>query len=476
MFALLLVAAAPTLAIGAQTLSVTSAVGGKHPIAIYPVNVGQSFRDTPFAPDVVVIPAGSFSMGSSEAETTREGREGDAAAWERPQRTVTLAGPLAVGKFLVTRKEYAYFVAAKKRPPPAGCNVLDGQWHFEPGRSFADAAMPQSDLDPAVCVDVEDAQAYADWLSAETGHRYRLLHEAEWEYAARAGTTTSRWWGDDSGALCRYANGADQSFDREHPGDEKTNKSCDDHFVGTNPGDAFPANPFGLHDMIGNVWEWTADCFVAGYGHASEFAGVTISGGDCTRRVIRGASWHNHPDALRSAARYWLAPDMRSSSVGFRVARLSDGTEPRFRPVNTLPRHATPHFNFVTIMVSDFDRAFAFYTQALGMRERGRAQITPHYFEVVMGYDRQPLSAGISLTFRDDQPGPRGNGSSSINIVIKDLAGVMARATRLGGKVAQPLSRSDTPQLSYSIARVMDPDGNTLELVEYHHISRALQR
>jgi formylglycine-generating enzyme len=295
----------------------------------YPVAVGASFSDQPYAPELVVIPPGSFMMGSTEEETTREGRRADTAAFERPTHMVVLSRALAVGRFLVTRREYGIFVAATNRPAPNGCNVLDGKWQFEAHRSFADTAYPQTDLDPATCVDLEDTAAYAAWLSRRTGHAYRLLHEAEWEYAARAGTQTSRWWGGDRTEICRHANGADQSYDRTYPGDAHVNTGCDDRFVQSNPTNAFSPNPFGLYDMIGNVWEWIGDCFAPTYAAAPSDASAPITNGDCTRRVIRGGSWHNYPDALRSAARFWLPPDMRSSSVGFRLARLPDPAPPR---------------------------------------------------------------------------------------------------------------------------------------------------
>lgn len=292
----------------------------------YPVPVGKRFRDRTDGPELVVIPAGSFIMGASEAETTREGRRAETAAYERPQHVVSLGTPLAVGRLLVTRKEYGAFVAATQRPAPPGCNVLDGKWQNETQRSYADPGFPQTDLHPALCVGVVDAEDYVAWLSTQTGHRYRLLHEAEWEYAARAGSSGARWWADDRSGLCRHANGADLSYDRAHPGDDKVNRSCDDGFAHSNPGDAFAPNAFGLHDMLGNVWEWTADCFVSSYAGATANASDDITTGDCTRRAIRGASWHNYPDALRSAARFWLPPDMRSSSLGFRVARLADAS------------------------------------------------------------------------------------------------------------------------------------------------------
>jgi formylglycine-generating enzyme required for sulfatase activity len=283
----------------------------------YPVAAGQHFRDLPQAPDLVVVPAGEFMMGSTPEETTREGRRADTAAFEQPRRRVVLPGPLAIGRFLVTRAEYRAFVDATHRAAPPGCNVLDGRWQFQAGRSFEDTAFAQTDRHPASCVNTEDAQAYAAWVSARTGHRYRLPHEAEWEYAARAGTTAARWWGDEHQSICAHANGADRSFDRVYPGDAKTNRSCDDGFVQSSPVDAFPPNSFGLHDMIGNVWEWTEDCF-------TEQLGAPAQGAECARRSIRGGSWHNFPDALRSAARFWLPRDMRSSSVGFRIVRLPD--------------------------------------------------------------------------------------------------------------------------------------------------------
>jgi predicted enzyme related to lactoylglutathione lyase len=141
-------------------------------------------------------------------------------------------------------------------------------------------------------------------------------------------------------------------------------------------------------------------------------------------------------------------------------------------PVDTLPRIAAPHFNFLTLVVADFDRAFAFYTAVLGMKERGRAQPNAQFYEVVMGFDQQPLTTGISLSWRNGPPAVRGNGASSINLVVRDLAGILTRVERYGGKLVTPLTRADGPRVAYSLARVEDPDGNALELVEYHRIVR----
>ena len=292
----------------------------------FPVPVGATFQDRSFAPQLVVVPRGSYLMGASADEAEREGRRAETAAWERPRHRVVVPTSLAVGRNLVTREEFAAFVEATHRPMTSGCMVLDaGIWQDEARRGYADPAFVQTDRDPAVCVAVEDAEAYAAWLSQTTGHAYRLLHEAEWEYVARAGSTASRWWGDDRTSLCRHVNGADLSYRALHPTDEHANATCDDGYAHSSPAGAFAANPFGLNDMLGNVWQWTADCFVPGYDHAPAVASTPITSGDCSRRMIRGGSWHNGPDALRSAARFWLPPGMHSSSVGFRVVRLPDG-------------------------------------------------------------------------------------------------------------------------------------------------------
>jgi formylglycine-generating enzyme len=284
----------------------------------FPAAPGGAFRDQPFAPEMVVIPGGAYVMGSSEAETTREKRAPAAAAFERPQHEVAVA-PVAIGRFHVTRAEFDGFVKATGRTGLGNCIVNKaGKWGPEPKRSYLDTLFPQGPRHPAVCVTWDEARAYAEWLSQQTGHRYRLIRETEWEYAARAGATTARWWGDEPGDLCRRVNGGDLSYDKGSPGDPNTNRACDDGFFGTNPVDHFPANPFGLHDMFGNAWQWMADCF------RDRYDAPMPAEDDCKRRAIRGGSWHNPPNNLRAANRFWLAPSTRSTSIGFRVAREAD--------------------------------------------------------------------------------------------------------------------------------------------------------
>jgi formylglycine-generating enzyme len=286
---------------------------------VFPAAVGQMFRDAPWAPEMVVLPAGRFLMGSSEAETTREKRAPGAAAYERPQRAVSIERPFAIGRSHVSVAHFDRFVKATRRTALGDCMInAAGKWERQPQRSYRDPAFRQNGRHPVVCVTWADARDYADWLSRETGHRYRLITEAEWEYAARAGTVTARWWGDSPEGLCRHANGADRSFDRAYPGDREANLSCDDGWAATSPAGRYRANPFRLNDMLGNAWQWTAECF------RESLAAPSPDDPRCERRAIRGGSWHNYPNVLRAANRFWLPADMRSSSLGFRVARDPD--------------------------------------------------------------------------------------------------------------------------------------------------------
>lgn len=251
-----------------------------------PVPVGN-FRDCDECPEMVTVPAGSFVMGSPADE---EGRRDD----EGPQRTVTIGRAFAVGKFEVTFAEWDACVAG------GGCNGYrpeDQGW----GRGNR----------PVINVSWNDAQAYVQWLSNRTGKRYRLLSEAEWEYAARARTTTAYPW--DQSASHESANyGMDLCCGGLAQGS--------DSWLYTAPVGSFPANGFGLYDMHGNVLEWTEDCYNGSYAGASSDGSAPRSG-DCSIRVLRGGSWFSLPRGLRSAFRAWNYPTARDVYNGFRLAR-----------------------------------------------------------------------------------------------------------------------------------------------------------
>lgn len=285
----------------------------------FPVRVGQAFRDEGCpggCPEMVVIPAGRFTMGSPAGEPGRYADEG-------PQRHVTLRTTLAVGKYHVTVGEYRAFVQATGRADGESCLVWDRELRLRPGRNWRNAGFPQTDRDPVVCVSWEDALAYAAWVSQQSRQRYRLLTEAEWEYAARAETTARWWWGDDAEGPCGVVNGADRRTRQQVLGTSHwTFVPCDDGFAYTAPVGRFVANRFGLHDMAGNAWQWVLDCYRGSYVGAPMDASTPVEMDNCTRHAQRGGSWGSSVRDLRSASRDSNAPGARSYIVGFRIGRM----------------------------------------------------------------------------------------------------------------------------------------------------------
>ncbi len=274
---------------------------------------GQVFRDCAECPELVAIPAGRFTMGSPAAEAGRLSGEG-------PQRTVTFAQPFALGRTAVTLGEFRAFVAATGHAVPPGCDTLGrgGGRRTDPARTWTNPGFDQTDRHPVVCVSWDDAQAYLRWLSGRTGQTYRLPTEAEWEYAARAGTAGARYWGDDPVLACRHANTADLMFLQAYKG--RPGVACRDGHVRTAPVGSYPPNPFGLHDMLGNVWEWTEDCATRDYqGAPGDGSAVTLA--DCRNRTGRGGAWNVPAEGVRAALRGYAAAGSRADETGFRVAR-----------------------------------------------------------------------------------------------------------------------------------------------------------
>ncbi len=251
-------------------------------------------------------------MGSTVRETGRKDDEG-------PLREVTLRRPFAVSRYELTRAEYERFIRETGHDFGDSCSTYEnGRWEDRPGRTFRDPGYPQAKDHPVVCICWHDAQAYTAWLSRETGHSYRLLTEAEWEYAARAGVSASRYWGDEPDAACQYANVYDEAGRQVHGFDWEAHR-CDDGFVHTAPVGRFRPNGFGLHDMLGNVWEWVEDCYHDSYAGAPDGSAWVTK--PCAARVIRGGSWVYIPRSVRSANRGKYAAKTRNFYLGFRVAR-----------------------------------------------------------------------------------------------------------------------------------------------------------
>jgi formylglycine-generating enzyme required for sulfatase activity len=249
---------------------------------------GDSFKECARdCPEMTVVPAGSFTMGASEAE-----RQAPKYSNETPQHTVTLAQPFAVSKFDVTFADWDACVAG------GGCDDYSpNDWNFGRGQR------------PTIDVNWADAQRYVAWLSRVTGKPYRLLSESEYEYVARGETTTIYPWGDnvtlDGKAMTNCGGCGDSQWANQK----------------TAPVGSFPPNGFGLYDMVGNVWQWTEDCWHESFQGAPEDGAAWIAGGDCDNRVIRGGGWTSASVNVRSAIRVGVTATLRSTDGGFRVAR-----------------------------------------------------------------------------------------------------------------------------------------------------------
>ena len=244
------------------------------------------FRDLDVGPEMVVVPAGSFVMGSAQSELGH-------FLNENPQHTVTFAKPFAVGRFAVTFDEWDACVA------DSGCNGYrrpDEGW----GRGRR----------PAINVSWDDAIAYVAWLVEKTGKPYGLLSEAEWEYVARAGTTTRFCWGNSIST-------SQANYNADVFSEEGAQGEFREHTV---PVDWFEPNPWGLYQVHGNVLEWTRDCYNNGYDGAPT-NGTPWTSGDCSCHVVRGGCWLFGSENLRSAARVEYETDNRRDIIGFRVAR-----------------------------------------------------------------------------------------------------------------------------------------------------------
>ncbi len=274
---------------------------------------------------MILVPAGSYLMGSRSGDAERAGLPAERAAAERPQHKVTIASAFLIGVSEVTRRQFAAFAQATRYDPKGACTVYDkvlSAFAASPTANWQRPGFAQTDQDPVVCVDWRDASAFASWLSSKTGKNYRLPSEAEWEYAARAGTRTSRYWGNESAVACAYADVFDFSdvAARANRTDDGDYFHCTDSYAFTAPVGKFRPNAFGLYDVIGNVWEWTQDCFNVSYENAPN-DGRAWQRGDCGRRIARGGSWTS---PARHVSVSFRDPDLatyRSSYLGFRVAR-----------------------------------------------------------------------------------------------------------------------------------------------------------
>ncbi len=289
------------------------------PITVDSANLTKTFKDCAECPEMVLIPSGSFLMGGEGGEKGRP---------EGPVREVSVQ-KFAIAAYEVTQAQFAEFIKSTGYVAASNCRLWpdermksDEVFDWEnPG--YVEGSRPDY---PAACISWLDAKAYVAWLSDKTGEIYRLPSEAEWEYAARGGTQTNYHWGNDPEQGCAFANmndaeSARNNFPWKH-------SICSDGYREASPVGSFPPNDYGVYDMVGNVWEWTEDCYVLYYKDAPVDGTALTDSKSCDRRSVRGGSWMTRPDRNRLSFRGRDPVETSYFMFGFRVARdLRAGTQ-----------------------------------------------------------------------------------------------------------------------------------------------------
>ncbi|MFL9865194.1 formylglycine-generating enzyme family protein [Paraburkholderia fungorum] len=272
-----------------------------------------------------MLQSGSYSMGATTEEFLGAKGYQSMYSYESPQHQVSVKS-FAISKFSVTKHQFSFF-AKETGFSGKGCKIFKGYgWVFDADADWQNPGFKQTDQDPVVCVSWDDAQKFIAWINSKIStaklKSYRLPTEEEWEYAARAGTTTPMYWGSDRTQQCAYENARDLSEEKAGPDGPHVN--CDDGYAHTAPVGSFKSNPWGLFDMLGNAYQWVSDCSHIGY-HDSLPAPPAVGAPDCRMKVVRGASWVTVPFGVRSASRLAFKTSVRESTLGFRlVTNLSN--------------------------------------------------------------------------------------------------------------------------------------------------------
>ena len=295
-------------------------------------SAAPAVRDCPQCPELVPIAAGEFTMGADIEEPRRLGLPEYWATREQPRHAVRIERGFSIGRYEVTRGEFAEFARETGYAPAPGCwHFVGSEWLLDESRSWRDAKIEQTDAHPVTCVNWHDAQAYIEWLSAKTQRRYRLASEAEWEYVVRAGTKSAYWFGDSPEQICRHVNLGDQTTQARYRWDQTKIKyevlsdwkgqPCDDGFAAMAPVTATAANPFGVHGLLGNANEWVADCWNDTHQGAPGDQSARLTGADCGLRVMKGQGWTAIAASTRAAFRLKMNATDRRFTFGFRVVR-----------------------------------------------------------------------------------------------------------------------------------------------------------
>jgi formylglycine-generating enzyme required for sulfatase activity len=291
------------------------------PVA-FAADANAPFRDCPDCPEMQRVPAGTFVMGTPGAPSRADSRA------ESQATVVRLTRPFAMGRMEVTRREFRAFLTDSGYEQKGDCVIWDDeQSRFSidhPAESVEAPDADVSDDQPATCVSWHDARAYAQWLAKKTGKPYRLPSEAEWEYAARAGSVAEWPWGEQASDGCDFANVYDLTG-REHYPLGWDPVRCRDGYAGLAPVGALRPNAFGLYDLIGNVAEWVDDCYTDSYVGRPKDGRSWFWNGGCRRHVVRGGSWASPPSQARSAYRLPTDSTFRAQTLGLRVALDLEG-------------------------------------------------------------------------------------------------------------------------------------------------------
>lgn len=309
-----------------QPASSADAALGKKP--------GETFKDCEDCQVMVVVPAGSFLMGSTPGEREHEGVPPNFGEHEQPQVEITISRPFAIAQTETTVEQWSRFVSATHRPIPESCADYDPEhdsWAGTPGKkvNWQSPGFAQTANHPVACISFQDAVDYAAWLAKTTGHKYRLPSEAEWEYVARAGTGTVRPWGNSAASICSRArimtSGTYAAIN--HSKGWTRELLCADDSRYTVPVASYQENPWHVYDMLGNVWEWVIDCAAPDHWRLPRdgSAQTASNGGNCERRIGKGGAFHSRVWLARPATRgEGLSGTARALGSGIRVVRELD--------------------------------------------------------------------------------------------------------------------------------------------------------
>jgi formylglycine-generating enzyme required for sulfatase activity/catechol 2,3-dioxygenase-like lactoylglutathione lyase family enzyme len=436
---------------------------------------GTVVKDCPTCPELVVIAPGEFMMGSAP-----EAKDVDVSRGETPQVRMKIAKGFMMGRVEVTVGQYRDFVRESGyQPPKKACRVWDNEFVDKDDATWENPyqpSRPQPDH-PVGCVSWNDAQVFLGWLGKKTGKTYRLPTTAEWEYAARAGTTTARFWGEGTDDACEYANTFDITAKEKYPF-AWTFSPCKDGYPEQAPVGKFKPNQFGLHDMIGNVWEWTADCYAGSHQGRPKDGRAWVWEGGCENRETRGGAWMSAPERNRIAWPGRDPADRRLNYFGFRVARDLDAPAPS-------TGYDGGQIRRVTLFTGDITKAKAFWVDALGYKVRldnpafggedmvKTLKLNPsaraHFVILEPGKTEGPLIGLMGATgqqleslARSVDAAPK-SGDYLMVIKVKDIAATFAKLKELAGvRVITPpsaLSGTGGTGVVGAEGTVLSPDG-----------------